>query len=142
MNVADWLVSEKPLVGDMMGTNLIPNAQMESDSFWGDAPEQALIAGPFGNDIYAHESVESGTNCYNWATTAKIPVDQNKTYKFSIWIKALTTDERNFFGYHTYNAAGAQLSSNPYFRSGSTANEWTLYEAILGPSYSTNCGTA
>lgn len=142
LNAADWLTSEKPVVGDMMGTNLIPNAQMESDSYWTDAPDQALIAGPFGNDIYAHESTESGTACYLWASTARIPVDQNKTYKFSIWVKALTADESNFFGYHTYNAAGAQLSSNPYFRSGSTANEWTLYEGILGPSYSTNCNTS
>jgi len=142
LSAADWFTSEKPVVGDMMGTNLIPNAQMESTSYWGGGPTRALIEGPFGNVVYAHESVESGTACYAWAQTARIPVDQNKTYKFSIWIKALTADESNYFGYHTYNAAGTQLSSNPYFRSGSTANEWTLYEAILGPSYSTNCNTA
>jgi len=121
------------------GKNLIPDWQMESDTYWTDNPEQTALADFNGVTHYAHDSAETGTSCYNWAHTALIPADPNKLYKFSIWIKSTDATMNNYFGFHIYDASKGRITgdwNNPYFKtSQSDANTWKKWTAYLGSSY-------
>ena len=122
------------------GKNLIPNWQMESDTYWTDNLEQTSVADFNGVNHYAHRSDETDTGCYNWAHTALIPADANKLYKFSIWIKSDDSTMNNYFGFHIYDSNKTRITgdwSNPYFKtSEGDANSWRKWTAYLGPSYS------
>ncbi|MFH1849615.1 MAG: LamG domain-containing protein [archaeon] len=147
--VGQHIYTTGTLVDDGNGKNLIPNWQMESDTYWADPPEQTAIADFEGVTHYAHQATESGTGCYQWAQTGSIPADASKTYKFTVWIKSTGTDMNNYFGFYIFDSAGTRITGswdNPYFKtSESDPNSWIKWTAYLGPSYAggaTGCDTS
>ena len=72
--------------------------------------------------VQAHVSTGTGTttSCYNWYSSENVPVDPEKDYEFSVWVKS-TGDHNLYVGWHEYNSSGTKISSNPYFHT-STLN--------------------
>lgn len=121
-------------------TNLVPNFQFESDGAWPDPADVVETTFIDGESIKAHRSVESGTGCYGWAHSPTFPIDPNKTYEFSVWIKSTEVEMNNYFGFFAYDASGTQISSspfdNPYFRGDENdPNEWHRWSGYIMPSY-------
>jgi len=141
----DFALFTGAVVDDTGNKNLIPNWQMESDDWWTDPPEQTAVAFIDGVYHYAHDSVENGTSCYNWAHTALIPADPTKMYKFSIWIKSTETDARTYFGFHVYDSNKNRITNdtwnNPYFAYPYGDTSWKKYTAYLLPAYSPGCSS-
>ena len=75
-----------------------------------------------GTKVQAHVSTGTGTttSCYDWYSSENVPVDPEKDYEFSVWVKS-TGDHNLYVGWHEYNSSGTQISSNPYFHT-STLN--------------------
>ena len=72
--------------------------------------------------VQAHVSTGTGntSQCYNWYSSENVPVDPEKDYEFSVWVKS-TGDHNLYVGWHEYNSSGTKISSNPYFHT-STLN--------------------
>jgi len=122
------------------GKNLLPDWQFESDTYWVDTPEQVSVADFNGVNHYSHDSDEtSSTGCYNWARSDIIPVDPNKTYKYSLWVRSTDLTMNNYFGFYVYDANKTRITGswdNPYFKTNqSDPNSWKLWNGFLGPSY-------
>lgn len=104
-----------------------------------------------GTKVQAHVSTGTGntSSCYNWYSSENVPVDPEKDYEFSVWVKS-TGDHNLYIGWHEYNSSGTQLSSNPYFRTSTTdttsqsinnINGWTHFKFKL-KSHRTTSGQA
>jgi hypothetical protein len=124
------------------GSNLVTET-----TGWQDAMDTVSVPLPSGVTGLAHRSDESGTSCYNWATSYNVPVDANKAYEFSIWIKASQTDLDNYMGFFAYDASGAIINGpasewgNPYFKTGQgDPNSWVRWSGYLLPSNTTRSG--
>jgi len=89
----------------------------------------------------ATNNTTNNTNSGGW-TTAKIDIQPNKTYRFTLWVKQLNSfTPSEFFGFTAYNSNDNFLSvprvnstprTNPYFGSNlPTLNEWYLLEAYI-----------
>ena len=94
-----------------------------------------------GTKVQAHISTGSGNTaqCYHWYSSENVPVDPEKDYEFSVWVKS-PGDHNLYVGWHEYNSSGTQISSNPYFRTGVTdtssqtinnINGWTHFKFKL-----------
>ncbi|NAS32831.1 hypothetical protein GTQ40_17770 [Flavobacteriaceae bacterium R38] len=89
----------------------------------------------------ATNNTTNNTNSGGW-TTAKIDIQSNKTYRFTLWVKQLNSfTPSEFFGFSAYDSNDNFLSvprvnstprTNPYFGCNlPTLNEWYFLEAYI-----------
>ncbi|MCW8965491.1 MAG: hypothetical protein OQK82_02205 [Candidatus Pacearchaeota archaeon] len=120
------LVSYWEMVGDI------------EDFDWEDSPEIVEIEGPFGENVFAHNSIETSDSCYNWARTSQIKIEHTKNYEFTIWIKTSDTDLTNYLGFFSYDSSGDRIYedfNNPYFYASKAHSDgWTELKGTLASS--------
>jgi hypothetical protein len=131
--------------------NIISDWQMEVAGNWSDAPEPVTVPLPGypgllsptygGLTTYAgtaHASVESGTNCYNWAVSQQFPVDTSRAYEYSVYIRSEDTTLNNYLGFYAYDSVGTRIVAawnNPYLKSSEgDANQWVRWSGYVLPS--------
>jgi len=101
--------------------------------------------------IVAAYSKEGNTGgCYGgWGHTNMVPINPNKRYEFSIWIKSNDANMNNYFGFHVYDGNKNRIGNeqvnygNPYFKCRDNDPEaWTQYFGYLGGEahHNNQCG--
>lgn len=104
-----------------------------------------LSDAPIGSVAIAGSAAWSGHRQQGWT-----PIDQTKTYKISVWIRATSGNPYCYLSLTQANYDLAQPNNggwgNPYFWNGVPPSSWTEYTMTIGPSgsgaqYNWNAGT-
>jgi len=124
------------------GKNLVPDTDYSNSVLWSGAGAQENVTLPNGQIVNAIKITTSGDVM---VYSTKIPMDPEKAYRFSLWIKQDATTGTRYFGFYVYNSTGhsmgvfpnnsAAADTNPYFWSGNlTDNNWHYLVAYVFPS--------
>ena len=144
-------IIDTPRVSFSLTGNLVPDPMLADATAWSDPPDNANLplpgyptllspayAGVSGYLGAVHVSTEAGTGCYQWAVSSPFPVDVNRAYEFSIWIRSEDTTLDNYFGFFAYDGSGAKILApwdNPYFKGNEgDPGVWTRFSGYILPS--------
>lgn len=128
--------------GQAGSTNLVPNWQFDSTNGWQQFDSTLVnIRWTDGRLIRAAKCTEeTHTGCYTcWSISPQIPINPDKAYEFSIYIKSTGIDLNNYFGFYAYDQSGQLISgswSNPYFKwSENDPDRWVAWTGYILPRY-------
>ena len=114
--------------------NLITDPLFTSHSYW---------TGTWVVDSVALEEAElelvssakiNVTNSSVQVYSDYVPVDPNKKYRFTLWIKQSSTNSHLYFGYDVYNSTKTEINS--YNSAGTALNNYYFWNGDVTPSNS------
>ena len=100
--------------GNLGGANLLTGAT-DIARRYGGGSNREFRTFVDGTSVPCHYSqgVNNNATCYQWISTEWVDVDPEKDYEYTIWVQA-EGDHNVYMGWHEQNAAGSQITSNPY----------------------------